>query len=1094
MVKVYNVPNSIKRYNMQKQFIQLFMVLVFVVLHIFAAQGQIKNIAEMNEALAGNQIEKADSLLQSTTEFFITAKQPDSLVNYIYYVGKVNFAKSGMKVSEAKIELIIEKIKELTSNSAILRHSYIEAGEFYGSIGLNDLGYNCNKQALQYALLVPDKTGADVGIIENNLAAFAQRMGDFNLAQAHSRKALVHNLSDNEPNYEILYATFNGLGSAMWFASKTDSALHYYNLALQTLEKTERNPINQYYRPAIILNNLAGLYQLQGQSTKAIAALKMTIGNLKNFQNSDAPINKRNSAISFQFEAIDNLAGLYKDFGDMQKTRELLEFSYQQKQKNLTPDDPAIFISKILLGQLFYATRDYDKAALFLSEGIEKIISSGNSYSFWQADACYTLAMLYDAKKQSEAAKRFYERADSLYEESLQGEYDNIYLEFLSNAALFYAEQGDSETAVSKALKGYNYIIKTQGSQTLPAFQQLLNLSEVYYLAGDYRKALSYGEQGLKSLTEIMSSGNNILDSIRMELKKPQAILAKTKAQYQLLNRKNVARLTPLYDELNGALIVLERRKSVLTDVDDIELVMAEHAGLLEFTKKISYELYKLTGDKKYLDRVMGLHESGIYNRIRSRLDKNDSLKFANVPVQIQTQEKQLKSAISSALKGNGAQDEKMTEYFGAVENWNRFLEKLKVEYPRYYDLRYETIFKNFDNIQQTIPQNTTVVRYLFIDKVLFALVTDRERQNIFPLENDSLEESISLLTEQSLSVNQTSAILFDLHQKLWQPISENIQHKKVIIIPDGILFNLNFEILTPQKITSYKEFASKSLLAEYTISYQYSMLLIDNGAAVTNIENNFVAFAPGFFDELKAVYGSSRKDSMEIDRSYLFLLPQPFSFSLAKKIKGQWGGNAFLFDRSTKETFKANAGNHKIIHIGTHAESNNDRPEFSRLIFAKTPSDEDNSLFVDEIYNCNLSSNLTTLSACETGKPGFQEGEGMISLAHAFNYAGSESMLTGLWKVDEQASAILLETFYKNLSKGLAKDEALRQAKLAYLQNASGRMLAPQYWAGLVIMGNTTPIQLNQRTSFWFLLFPGIILFLIGGYFVFRRKKSSIT
>jgi len=82
-------------------------------------------------------------------------------------------------------------------------------------------------------------------------------------------------------------------------------------------------------------------------------------------------------------------------------------------------------------------------------------------------------------------------------------------------------------------------------------------------------------------------------------------------------------------------------------------------------------------------------------------------------------------------------------------------------------------------------------------------------------------------------------------------------------------------------------------------------------------------------------------------------------------------------------------------------------------------------------------------LTACESGKPGYQDGEGMISLAHAFNYAGSESILTGLWKIDEQASAMLLDLFYENLADGLPKDEALRQAKLSYLQQAEGRMLA---------------------------------------------------
>ncbi len=64
---------------------------------------------------------------------------------------------------------------------------------------------------------------------------------------------------------------------------------------------------------------------------------------------------------------------------------------------------------------------------------------------------------------------------------------------------------------------------------------------------------------------------------------------------------------------------------------------------------------------------------------------------------------------------------------------------------------------------------------------------------------------------------------------------------------------------------------------------------------------------------------------------------------------------------------------NHKIIQISTHAESNNDTPKFSRLIFAKNTSEkkEDNSLFVDDIYNCDLTSNLAVLTACESGKPG---------------------------------------------------------------------------------------------------------------------------
>ena len=343
-----------------------------------------------------------------------------------------------------------------------------------------------------------------------------------------------------------------------------------------------------------------------------------------------------------------------------------------------------------------------------------------------------------------------------------------------------------------------------------------------------------------------------------------------------------------------------------------------------EFLKKLSYDLYKLTGDKSYLDRLMSLQESGLYNRIRSRLDKNDSLQFAHLPIKNQILEKRLKSTILESLKGEQSQDKKISNYIKAVEQWNLYLKKLKLEYPEYYAMRYASIFKNMDHIQQAIPENTSLVRYFFIDKQLFAFVADKKMKQIFPLEVDSVGKNIPMLSEPGLRVEKASEILSDLYQKLWLPLSKSIHHTKVIIIPDGVLFNLNFELLTPQRITSFKELATKSLLADYTISYQYSLLLLDQKSKTSGLNDDFVAFAPGFFDELKASYSISRKDSIVVDKSYFTLLPQPFSIALASRLKKIFGGKAFLLGQSTETLFKRNAGNHKIIHIGTHAESNN--------------------------------------------------------------------------------------------------------------------------------------------------------------------------
>jgi CHAT domain-containing protein len=318
------------------------------------------------------------------------------------------------------------------------------------------------------------------------------------------------------------------------------------------------------------------------------------------------------------------------------------------------------------------------------------------------------------------------------------------------------------------------------------------------------------------------------------------------------------------------------------------------------------------------------------------------------------------------------------------------------------------------------------------------------------------------------------------------------ISNNKVLVIPDGILYNLSFETLTSEKINSFQELAAKSLLAKHTISYQYSLFLLNNATASASPDKNFVAFAPGFSDQIKNDYRLSR-DTFELDKGYLSLLPQPFTISLATKAKDLFNGSIFIYDQSTPASFRNNAGQHKIIHIGTHAEADNLHPEFSRLIFAKNTKarDENNSLYLSDIYNCDLSSLLTVLTACETGTPGYEDGEGMISLAHAFSYAGSESIITSLAKVDEQSSAEIMDLFYENLLKGLPKDEALRTAKLTYLSTSEGRLLEPQYWAGLILIGDVSPIKVEQKT-FWFWMVIAALIALVAMIVMLSRRKEK--
>jgi hypothetical protein len=77
---------------------------------------------------------------------------------------------------------------------------------------------------------------------------------------------------------------------------------------------------------------------------------------------------------------------------------------------------------------------------------------------------------------------------------------------------------------------------------------------------------------------------------------------------------------------------------------------------------------------------------------------------------------------------------------------------------------------------------------------------------------------------------------------------------------------------------------------------------------------------------------------------------------------------------------------------------------------------------------------------------------------------------------------------FYKELLKGNRKDEALRKAKLSYLEQADPEYQHPYYWAGFIAVGDMSPLFFPKRK--WY--YGGITLFGLAFIFLFYRKKLS--
>lgn len=1055
-----------------------------------SAQGTLPITQVLDSLVAQQNYQEAKIKLDGHIKKLRSEQAYTQLTDLIYHIGKINLALYDQPTATLTLTHFLEALYKSRPSEKTLRQAQLNLAKYYEAIGNKQKAYEANISALKHTTLWPEATPEDYGLIETNLASLASQKGDLAQGVKHSLKAIKYYESYPKANKRNLYIAYNSMGASMWYTSKIDSALYYYSEAEKTLKQLEPTAINLYYRPAFIQNNRAAIYRSQNNTDAALNAMKLTIVYLNQFIRLESSGPKITDAKEFLFQAIENYGGIYKDVGNLGKAQELLEYSYKAKQQYFGMEHPELFKSKILLGQIYLAQKDYSLAQTYLEDGIAHLKRINQESSYWEADALYALAQLNEELGFTDTAKTFYAKAETLYEAILDGSYDALYLEFTLKASRFYARHNAPDKALSMAKRAYRYITENQGTTTSFEIGQTLNLGEIYYELGDYKQALNQSIATEKLLEKKLPAQTNPLDSTKIRIYKPQIILLKNRAAYKLQTNKSTAFLKKAFSELQEAIQLVEQQKTLIDEDTNIAILIDNNASIFQFAKQLALVLYEKTKDKHYLVAVLSLHESILYNRIRARLNSRSSMTYSNIPQEVIDQETFLKQKLKTSLNADNA----IEAFMEAQSDWKNYLTKLKAAYPKYYKLRFASISRPLTDLQQNIPENTTLIKYLYSGEELYASVISKHDLQLFKLDTTQLHSRIATLINTNLTVEANLETLNALYQSLWHPFSGHITTKQVVIIPDADLFNLNFEMLSTQKLTNYNEMATKSLLSKHVISYNYSLFLIDSKFPTTNYNANFVAFVPEFNDQMKANYKAVITDSLHLDMTYLNLLPQPFTTDLAQKSTRLFRGVSYLKEQSTKSRFKSHALNHKIIHIGTHAESNNVSPELSRLIFAKsmdTTLINDNYLYTYEIYNTDLSSNLTILTACETGKPTYQAGEGMISLAHAFNYAGSESILTSLWKIDEQSSAKIVDLFYKNLKKGMPKDHALQRAKLDYIATAEGRTVAPEYWAGLVLIGDTSPMIWPIATQNM-VLRTLLIIALIAGAIYFLKKKRS--
>jgi CHAT domain-containing protein len=223
------------------------------------------------------------------------------------------------------------------------------------------------------------------------------------------------------------------------------------------------------------------------------------------------------------------------------------------------------------------------------------------------------------------------------------------------------------------------------------------------------------------------------------------------------------------------------------------------------------------------------------------------------------------------------------------------------------------------------------------------------------------------------------------------------------------------------------------------------------------------------------------------------YLNPLPGAAEEVKGISKYIKADIFMNNYAQENEFKDRVSDYDVLHMAMHTIINDSLPMFSKLVFSQPgqATKEDGFLNTYEIYNMKLNARLAVLSACSTGSGKLQKGEGVMSMARGFIFAGCPSIVMTLWQVEDKSGVQIMDDFYYYLSKGKRKDVALRMAKLKHLESSDPLTAHPHYWLGYVSIGNSEPLYTSRDIYFVVFIILAVLL-VFADWYIRKRPRTN--
>ncbi len=812
------------------------------------------------------------------------------------------------------------------------------------------------------------------------------------------------------------------------------------------------------------------------------------------------------------FKSYSYLADLYIDMGLNDK----VDSYYQLMQKSLPEnDDLYAYTYMQYIASSFYRNRKYARAESILKEALEKVpVKITEQWKTYVISNYKMMAKIYQKTNQFDSANlylsyclKILHPGDPLIIDVYELYGDGLSHEGKYNDALLYFHK--IESIINKE-KNFNISRKAQ---------VLSKIADTYLQQGKFKEAIQstqrafmilYKDSAYLDLTSknpeisiihpdkiimgLLITKSNALFGVAQNTRSKRNLYSSTLSTYQLTTR------------------VIENFRHLISTDDFKELFVMDVRKMYENAIQACYNAYEIEPTDSVITYAYNFIEKSKNQVLLDAIRQNQARKFGNIPDTLIEKEYRFKSQLVKMqndlyeLNFQNADPEiiRNCQFESArIQNeYNEFLKTLEKRFPEYYEVKHSNKIPDLQEIKKYASRKI-LIEYLDGENSI-ALIAFNRNQTVFKVfpknkeYNTCLNDLLqALFNSDNLNrydpANYQSFInqSFWLYEKLLKPaLSQFSNAKELILIPDGKLCYLPFEALVsklPQNPSEVNYEKLEYLLLDFTIRYEYSAGLLNfhrrnSHASQGNVYSGFAPF-----------YGSNSalNQVRVLGKRGGYLSSLKYNVEEIEDAAEIFNGKAFLGKDATKSHFR-NSISSKIVHFAGHTIINDSIPELSGMFFSgKDDINENNEvLYLDEMFNLDMNTQLAILSGCETGFGRLLKGEGLSSIGRAFKYAGCNDLVMTLWKINDRSASIIIKKFCLNLRRGMPAAAALRKAKIDCMKSTGNvRPANPFYWSAFIMIGSNEP--LFHKNDIGYAAAAFVMAFLLAIFILRYRAKT---